>query len=417
MTATLAASQAILKVRYPDGSLPKALYNKAKAFASMPKREDFTGELRVVALQNENPQGLSARYADALTSLQQGTYNRFQVPRVQMFGIARITGQARDAAKGNEGALVDLWTNEMDGVSREMLMDLEIYCLGNGSGVRAQVSASATIASATLLLRNVSDVARFRLGMRVQAVSTNTLSPTLRTGSAFITTIDRSAGTISSTGGNWSTQITGLTVNDYLVRAGDYASAGTAFVPMGIEGWIPGGSFPGTMFQLNRDSDPVRLAGQTYDAAGVPMEEALIEASALVAAQGGDQPTLAICHPRDVANFKKALGAKVMYTRSTVKGSAGGKAEVSFSAIDVEGDDGTISLLSTPMAARNRCLLISPNTWKFDSIGPAPKLLSGDGNDFLRVAADDAYEARFGVYGNQYTNSPYSNIVITNFGA
>lgn len=415
MTATLAASSAILKVRYPDGRLPKALYQKGKFkfFGTVEKREDFTGDSRVVALQNENPQGISADFATALGSLAQGTYNKFSVSRVEYFGIARIKGQALKAAEGNEGALVDLWKNETDGVSWQVMQDLEIFAYGNGTGVLGQVSSGSTVASATITLTTVEDAAKFSLGMRVNAVSTNTTSPTLRSGTATITAIDRSAGTLT-VASTWSGQITTIATSDYLVRAGNAASSGTAYVPMGIDGWIPGGASPGTLFGLSRNSDPVRLAGLTYNATGVPLEEALVEASSRVAQQGGPQPTLAFCHPRDLANFKKSLGSRVMYPRSEVKSTMAG---VSFSGVEVEGDDGKISLLASPFVTRNKCHLVTPDTWKIDSLGPAPHMLDYDGPNFLRVASDDAYEVRFGMYGNYECNMPMANITITNFGA
>ena len=118
MTATLAASAAILKVRYPDGKLPSALYKNFKYTASVGKREDFTGKSRVIAIQNENPQGSSADFPTAQGSLKQGVYNSFEVTRSEHFGLARIKGQTLKAAEGDEGALVDLWKNETEGISR-----------------------------------------------------------------------------------------------------------------------------------------------------------------------------------------------------------------------------------------------------------------------------------------------------------
>ena len=62
MTATLVASTAILKTRYPNGKLPKLVYKRFKYLDTVKKREDFTGRSRVIAMQNENPQGSSADF-------------------------------------------------------------------------------------------------------------------------------------------------------------------------------------------------------------------------------------------------------------------------------------------------------------------------------------------------------------------
>lgn len=411
MSATLAASQAILKVRYPDGRLPKEVYDRAKAkvVGIVEKREDFTGDFRVVALQNENPQGSAGDVATAQGSLAQGSYKRFQVPRIEHFGIARIKGQALQAAAGNEGALVDLWTNETNGISTTELINHEIYVFGNGSATLGQITSGQ--ATATITLATPTDASKFALNMRVMAVSDATLSPTLRSGTATITGIDRVLGKLT-VGTTWVAAIPGITATDFLVRAGDAAAAGVATVLMGIEGWIAG-STAGTLFQLDRSTDTVRLAGQVISVAGLPLEEALVEASSQINQQGAPQPKLAMCHPRDLANFKKSLSTKVTYEKASVQSTMAG---VSFPGIEVEGDEGRIKILTSPFIQRFHCHLLYEESWKLDSLKPAPHLQNYDGSDFLRVQSDDAYECRFASYLNFYTNMPFANAVLTGFG-
>lgn len=408
MTALLSASTAILKTRYPDGRLPKAQFQKFPLVATVQKKEDFDGENKVIALQTENPQGSSADFATALGSLAQGTYKKFTVTRVEHFGVARIKGQALKAAQKSTGSLVDLWRNETDGISATEMKMLEIYAFGNGSGVLG----TATYSTTTATLTTTTDIVNFDLGMRVNAVSDSTLSPTVRTGTATISSIDRSAGTLT-TSSNWSAQITGITNGDYLVRAGDAASGGTATVITGMASWLVGGSSPGSLFGLTRSTDPVRLASQLYNATGVPMEDAVIEAESLVTIQGQGTPKRLWCNPRDIAQLKKSLGGKVTYPRSEVKGTAG----VSFSAIEFAGDNGNIEIMTSPFCPRNAAFLISPETFSLDSLGPAPHMLDYDGPNFLRVASDDAYEVRFGFYGNMVCSMPVASIRISNFGA
>lgn len=417
--ANLTDSEAILKEKYPSGTLPKSVYKNRKVVSSLPKSEDFNGELQVVAIQNEYGQGVSSRFQNASLAAVQSSYKKFQVYRVTKYAIARVTGEAMDAAKG-EGALVDLWRNEMDSTGKQCLEDLEVDFMGNGSGVRGQVSSGSTVSSTTITLAKVSDVAKFKLNMTVQCVSTNTLSPTLLPGSAPITAIDRLNGTLTIAVA-WNSVFTGITAGStYIIRGGDYASSGTAAVSIGFPGYIVGGTTPGTLWGLDRNSDPVRLAGETYSGSGQTIENAIIEASALVAQQGGSQPNLLVMHPRDLADFKKALGTKVMYTRgsmsgSTAKGSGSG-AEVSFSTIEIDGDDGTISIISSPFQTRNTAFLMYQDCWKLHSLGGAPQLDSRDGNTFLRMVDADAFEARWKYYGNFECNEPYSNVRITDLG-
>lgn len=415
MTATLAASAAILKIRYPEGKLPVAAYKQFKYVSTCPKREDFTGESRKVSVQNEYPQGSGTTVADAQDALQQGTYNAFTITRVEHFGVARIKGQALKAAEGDPGALTDLWKNETNGTSKVETMMLEIHSFGNGSGVLGRISAASNVGSTTITLETPSDIVKFALGMKVQAVSDATLSPTLRSGGAKakITGIDRNTGTLTISG-NWNASIAQVVANDYLVRASEYAIAGTASVIMGLGGFIVGGSAPGTLFSLNRNTDPVRLSGQAISYANVPLEEAVQDASAQSAVQAGSGATRLWCHNLDLAAFKKAIGTKVTYPKTDVKSTMAG---VGFKGIEIEGDDEVITIMTSPFCPRNTAFLIDPESTKLDSLGPAPHLQNYDKADMLRVSGDDAYEARFGFYGQHYVQNLVSAVKMTSFGA
>ncbi len=408
MTATLAGSAAALKILYPKGEIPKVVHKQFKTIDRLKKSTDFVGESQYVALQNENPQGSSADFATALGSLQQGTYNRFNLTRVEHFGIARIKGQAAEAAVKTEGALVDLWENETKGISMTEMKCLGIYIHGTGDGTLGTISSGET--GATITLTSAANMNYFDLGMRVGAVSATGLSPTVRSGSARLSGIDRVNRTITTAGGNFNVQITVLGSTDLLVRAGDNAAAGTANVITGFGGYVVGGTSPGTLFGLNRDTDPTRLAGQTYSAAGVDMGDAVVEASALGGFQGVGYADVLICNNREVANMKKAAASKIMYT------NGGGTAAHSFSKVTIEGEDGPIEVIADPFCPRNTAKLLKWDAFTLHSLGSAPHLQNYDSNNFLRVASDDAFEVRFVTYGNTRCNNPAPHVAITSFG-
>lgn len=410
--ANLVASKAILKTRYPEGRLPLAMYTKFPFLAAMSKKEDFDGENYVVALQTENPQGSSAIFQQALGSLQQGTYNRFLLTRIEHFGIVRITAQAMRAAQKSTGSLVDLWRREMDGSAQTEMKGMEIYMFGAGNGVLGTISSGQT--TATITLTKPDDAVKFDLLETVQAVSDTTLSPVTRGGTATITAIDRVGGTLTvATTWNDGSNIPGITATDSLVRAGDGAAAGVSAIETGLDQWLVGGTSPGTLFGLNRNADPVRLAGQFYDATGVPMEDAVIEAESLRNLQYPTGELVGWFNPRDIAQIKKTLGGKVAYPRVELKTEMAG---VSFKGIEFEGDNGPIKLMTSPFCTRNEGYLLEMDSWAYRSMGPAPQLLDWDGPEFLRVASDAAYEARYARFGNPCTTMPVANIRMTNFG-
>lgn len=409
MTATNTLSTAILKRRYAGGKLPKAQFAEFPAFEACEKKEDFVGDDYVLALQTENPQGVGKTIPDAQGAAAQGTYRRFLLSRVEYFGVARIKGQAlRTATTRGDGALVDLWTNEMDGIQRSVLKMLEIFFFGNGNGVLGTVATGVT--GNTITLSIAEDINNFDLGARVKFVSDTTFSPTVRGGEAVVTSINRATGTLT-TNANWNTLIVGATNGDSIVRAGDQASGGTNSVPAGLRKWLEGGAAPGTWKGLDRNEDPVRLASQVLDMSGLPMAESIIDLESLVTIQGKTPKKRLIGNPRDFRQVKKTQYGKVMLS------SGGGSPTIGFDGAKWAGDGGEINVLLSPFCPKGNVFLKDMSTFAMYSAGPAPQPLDFDKSDFLRVATDDAYEVRIGLYGDFGERMPVGSIRGTNWGA
>lgn len=411
MTATLAASAAILKTRYPDGRLPKANYQSFKHVAMLTKHEDFSGDSKVVAIQTENPQGSSTDYQVALGSLEQGTYKKFVVTPVNHYGVARIRGDAMKRASSSAGALVDLWKNETDGISQTEVKMIEIYSFRNGTGVLGTITGS--VSSVTIQLSQVADSVNIDLGARLGLVNSNTsLSPTLRAGFAKVTGINRVTGVLTFAA-NLDTLCIGATTGDSFVRAGDAASGGVANVLSGAALWVDG--VGGTLFSLVRTSDPVRLAGQTPDLTGFNMEDGIIEAEAKLVVQGFAVDELVMwCNPLDIKELKKTIGGKVTYPRDQMKTTIAG---ISFRAYEFEGDNGTIKLISNPFYPKGEFLMSDMTQCSLDSMGPAPHLQDYDTNKFLRTGTDDTWQVAFATYGQMIYKMPVKFLRGLNWGA
>jgi hypothetical protein len=414
MSLTEALAQPVLKRRFED-SFPKALYSKFPVFSSVPKFTDLNGDDFHMALQNETPQAAGSTYADAAASYVASTYNRFFVTKVYHYSLARIRGPVADAAAAkNDGAFADLMTNEADGAMKTEMKDEEIYMFGLGDGVRGAISSTSTVASTTISLANGDDIVKFDLGMIVEAYTAAGFGGTKRVGSAQITGIVRDPGNPQlSTGSNWSAQITSLAVGDVLVRKSDGHAAGVAKVITGLRGWVPGGTTPGTLFSCNRNTDPLRLAGQTKDFTGESPEVAAIEAEALLGVQGaGGEGKVMVCHTRDLASLKKVAVGKIQYDRME-----GATAGLSFKTVVLDGDYGPIRIIGSPFATRGEAFLGDIGTLKLRSMGKWPKVLGLDGQKWLRLSTDDAYEIRCGGYGFFEVLSPFEWFRLTGFAA
>jgi hypothetical protein len=412
MTATLAGSQAALKILYPDGELPKSINEMFNFTNRLKKDTSFVGELAYVPIQNANPQGSSADLATAQTAVFQGSYLRFALTRKSHFGVARVTGEAAEAAVKSEGAMVDLWDNETRGIATTEKSVQEIYAFGTGDATLGTMGGSGSVTASTVTLASGTNMNYFELNELLGMVSAVGMSPTIRAGTIRVTGIDRKNRTLTfaanlDSGG--STGITSPVNTDYFVRAGDAATASPTVIN-GLGSYIVGGPTPGTLDGLNRNTDPVRLAGQTNDYQGVAGEDAVVDASSLAGFQGIGYPNVLVCNNIEAATMKKSLAGKMVYNRP---GSTA--ASYSFSDITIEGENGAIEVLTSPFCPRNKAWLVKIDQFSMFSLKAAPHLADFDGIKFLRRPDADAYEVRFVFYGNMKCKNPGPHVALTNF--
>ncbi len=409
MTATVSGSQAALKVLYPNGELPKSINETFTVLKRLKKETDFVGELAYVPIQNANPQGSSADFATAQANIAQGNYLRSALTRVTHHGVARVTGEAAEAAVKSEGALVDLWDNETRGIATTEMSTLATYIYGTGDGVLGCVLSGYN--TTTITLTSTANMNYFELGMTLRAVSAVGLNPTVRAEASrmVVTGIDRRNRTLTF-GSAFNSHATSGQNGDFVVRSGDQSGVSASTVITGLDAYVAGGTAPGALFGLTRSADPVRLAGQAVDYAGWAMEDAAVDASAQVGFQGIGYPGVMIANNIDIANMKKSLGSKIIYN------DGGGKAKHSFSGVSIDGEAGPIEIVADPFCPRNKAFLLKLDAFSLFSLKAAPHLNKFDGMDFMRRPDADAYEVRFVFYGNVKCKNPGPHVKLTNFG-
>lgn len=408
MTATNALSNAILKRRYQAG-VSQAQFNKFPVINEITKKTDFNGDDYAISIETESPQGLGVDIPAAQAAAAQSKFYRALITRKEYYGLVRIKGQAlRTATMKGDGALVDLWQHELDGIEKSVLKHLEVLSMGTGNGVLGTISSGQTGTQITLTVAE--DVNNFAVGMRVQLVSDTTLSPTVRSGVGTISAVDRANGRLSLVAA-WDATITGASAGDSIVRAGDAASGGENTVPAGMRKWLEGGSSPGTWKGLARDEDPVRLASQVLDMTGLPMAEAIIDLESLIQIQGHEPKLRLICNPRDFRQVKKTLYGKVAFT------SGGGTPTIGFDGADWQGNNGKIAVLQSPLCPKSNVFLKNTSRFALYSAGPAPMPMNFGKENMITLATDDAAESRIGLYGEFGESAPVESARGTGWGA
>lgn len=407
MTATNALSVAILKRRYQSG-VNRAQFTRFPVVNEIEKKSEWPGDDNAFAIETEGPQGLGVDIPGAQAAAVQSKFYRAATTRKELYGVVRIKGQAlKTATTKGEGALVDLWQHELDGIERTFLKYLEIAAMGGGNGVLATIASGSTTTQVTLTLAE--DVAKLDVGARIQLVSSTTLTPTLRSGVGVITALDRSAGK-ATLAAAWDVTFTGATDGDSIIRAGTAAVAGENTIPVGWLKWLEGGSSPGTFKGLTRDDDPVRLASQVLDMTGLPMAEAIVDLESLIQTQGHEPKLRLVCHPRDMRQVKKTLYGKVAFS------SGGGTPTIGFEGANWQGNNGKIPVLETPFCTRYNVTLKNMGRFALHSQGAAPMPMHFGQDRMLILQTDDAVESRIGTYGEFEEYAPVESARGTGWG-
>lgn len=399
------ALAAVLKTQYTQKKVNLMVYPKNPFYAMVRKDTNFLGDFKVVALRQGAPQGRAAQFAVAQTNITPSSYKRFAVTRVRDYALAEITTEAAEASAKDAGALLRGLKSEIDGAMYTCMRSAAINMFRNGGGARGRISADSNPATPTITLANITDIVNFEVGMVLNTSTTDGTTGAKKTGTVTVAAVDRDAGTITATG-NWTAGIATAATNDYIFQNGDFDATNSMIA--GLAAWIPTSAPSATpFFGLDRSTDPVRLAGVRFTSmSGAPIESILINCAARVAVNGG-QSDVAFLNPLDYVNLVNALGSKVIYD----KVQASDQAEIGFDTVKIWGPMGPINVVADINCPQGLCYMLQLDTWAFETLNGAPRILDLDGNNLLRVSNSDSYQIRIGYYGNLTCEAPGFNAV------
>lgn len=407
---------AALKELYKGDDFMKDLvYRKNPLLALIPKDESpsgFAGKYIPVPLIYGSNQGRSATFTNAQNNQTPASLASFFVYRVTNYSLATITNELLEATQSDLGAFLDEGKLQVDTAIRSISNDLALDLFKSGTGSRGAIGSISGSTTVTIVLANVQDVVNFEVGMTLVGTPTDGGSPTGSPDTLALTAVNRANGTLvgTATGSPGSNWLTGY----QLVVQGDIPSTGatstSSFLKLsGLAAWLPyGGPSASLFWGVDRTADATRLAGNWFDGSNESIEEALIDASALVAREGGE-PEMCFTNFATWAALEKELGAKVQYVQ--VKHDM---ADIAFKGITVNAPYGPITVMPDRSCQSNRAYLLEMSTWKLRSTGKAPHILTYgmEGLEGLRVGNADALEVRTGYYGNLVCNAPGWNCVV-----
>lgn len=398
--ATLATLANVLKTKYDQKKLYTLMYPDAAFLATIRKDYKFGGNNARITLRYGRPQGGSMVFATAQANKSSSNDGAFLLTRAKDYHVCSISAEALLAADGDENSILNGVKAEMDGCAMMMKRSISAQLYRNGGGQRAQI---ASIATNVLTLTEPNDIVFFEVDMTLQFSAADGTSGAVRAGTTTVTAVDRDNGKITLAS---AAAITGLAANDYIFRNGDFGAAAK-----GLQAWLPstaptaGDNF----FGQDRSVDTTRLAGVRFAAtSGAAKEDTLIDCAARLGREGG-LPETVYMHNFDRADIVKSLGSKAQY--DVVKSTD--NIPIGFKAVILDGDKGSLKLVSDPNCPRGKFFMLQADTWVIKSLGQLPQYADEDGNKMLRESNADQYEWRMRALWQLGCEAPGFNAVGT----
>jgi hypothetical protein len=400
----LGAANAALKELYDDQKIANLVYKNNPFLAMVPKMEEFGGKYMPIPLIINTSQGRSATFSSAQSNQTAATVESFALTRTSNYSIAQIDNQTMLASKTDKMAFINGATVVIDGAIRALTNSLATQIFRSGTGALATIGAWNSV-TGVVTLTNASDITAFEVNMTVETRAPASPYAVTSSAQAYIIAVNRTAGTFTVSGSMGGTAgfAWGPSVGDTINVVGDFNLA-----LKGLGAWLPvnapttGDSF----FGVDRSVDPTRLGGVRFNGSSESIEEAVIDASLLVAREGG-MPDVCIMNFASYAALEKSLGAKAQYI------SFDGPAKLYYPGILINGAAGQIKVFPDRSCPAKTAYLLQMDTWKLYSLGPAPHIAKyADGLEMLRVYNSDAAELRVVSYANLGCNAPGFNAVV-----
>jgi hypothetical protein len=394
-----AAFEWSLKTTYSSADV-KTMYQKDYVLLSRVAREEqFKGKTFSFGVKYARTRGRSPSFAKAQAYMGPSKGKEFIISRVRDYSLAALDGELLAACEGDDAALIDAMTTEVDAAigALKQAMGWKIY--GNGYGC----IGTATNSSTTVTMTNADDVLKLEDGA-LMVFATTERGELVRTEPVSISTLDAEAGTfvISSD--------PGLTGTFYCFLYGDHEAANDTLSIYGVSAWCPSsaGSLSGTFCNVDRTGDKQKLGGIRVNANGVPIVEALVRVVTRMR-KYGSQANFAVCSANNMEKVLQSLDQKVIYTSFTY-------GDISFEGVQIKTPNGSIELYCDTFCPDDKCYILDMRSWHLKSAGGAPRFLKNAGQQYLASATADGIEIRIGYYGQSYCDAPGWNAVAYNFG-
>ena len=416
---TVASADAVLKQWYYDKqNLNQLLYAEdevLKRLQRLPASEVIEGREMVVPVRIGGSPSQSKDFTKAQeqAKARTGARGRWIVPIDEDYAVVRISNKAIKASKNKMGAFVKLLADETDAEIERLKQRrcTAIFAPSSGgvNNKRNVIGEVKSVTAAKVTLKDKGRIANFEIGDQLQFLQS---SGAARGAVVGVVNVDRSEGVITLTAA-----VSGLAANDLVVRDGDRGKVGLA----GFNEWITGGSTPGSLFGLDRNLDPVRLAGFSVDIADSapapanaqgPFTKNVRKTIAKIINLTNTAPTMFVCNSLVEDFIAQEQSTNLRLDMST--GGVSGVTNIGMGKLAFKHSKGMTEIVTSSFCPVGTCYLIDERTWSLHYLGD-------QGDDFVDFVKNDrggiiipAYdgpglEIRAESFGNLVCQAPGKN--------
>lgn len=329
-------------------------------FYGLVDKEASGGQQVIQSIKIGRTAGHGADVTQAIANASPESRRKFITPYGKSYAIENVDNTEIDLSGEDEGAIVELLGDAMEGCMRKVSEDLEFDCFGDGFGTRG-VIASHTGAGPFVLTIGTVDAIKWNIGdIGVSSVAAN--SGSLDTGSFSVTAIDTDAGTLTvATTNAWAG---GSNDTHFIFFAADKiaGSLSVAQKVYGLKLWIPL-TAPGAGVDstgIDRSADPNKLAGVRFDCRGMDPKQAVNALVTQICINRSARPDAIFFNPVNYAAYEDSLQNQVQYVRTA---GSGGAAMTYFDGIKHMGPKGPLTVYSAPGCDADRFYACTMDSW------------------------------------------------------
>ena len=385
-------ASAFLQRKYSKGFIANSIAAKAsKLLAMIPKNTENEGsDYNYLVSVDESGVGYGADFGTAQNMAATSTSAagvQFRADYIEDTQVWRVSSKLLAQTRTNANA----WTNALklavDRSLRVAAYRKSIALFTQGWGELGQL---AGVSGSTFKFADPAHIYRILPGAPLVFAQTLNTS-VLRSGTAIVATSVDYSSNVVTTSAPLSTP--GGVNGDFVFILSDRQNSATPtrVRPVGLPVHIPvqpvTDTTISTLFGADRSTDS-RLYGQYQDATDLSPVDGLLALIQTCASIGNASDMVAVVSTSKYTEISKMLGTERRIVEVKGEGIAG------FKTIELFQDGVSCMLFSDKYADTNEGYVIDRKAFEWVSVGPAPHIMSDDGNSVLRISDDNGIEGR-----------------------